>query len=290
MSIFEPFKLEEPNYNTTNIKKVYDIFPTSLRVKQLTSQQLLEFLESQIDDRDEQIEELLRRLAELLNEGSGIDEISGKLTDFTTNLTGSLDRLINETLSDVSSDTKDAQLEAEGYQKVGDNLFIKLEKKTITDEDAERFVGVDFAHNEYKKGSSTTYNPTKIKFRNTSESNTIIVQKLEKYEKAIDKNGNRVLDQEGYNDRDIRPSTSNTFKLVDLDDTTTISIEPNTEEVSRVKGETDNQTLLQFGLGRKESGTNVQHIGKMVFRTNNGIGRSDDTQVEFSMQFDRDID
>jgi len=115
MSIFEPFKLEEPNYNTINVKKVYDIFPTSLRIKQLTSQQLLEFLESQIDDRDEQIEELLRKLAQLLNEGTALGDVSGTLTDFTTNLEGTLKTLIGETLRDVSSDTTDAQLEADEY-------------------------------------------------------------------------------------------------------------------------------------------------------------------------------
>jgi hypothetical protein len=233
MSIFEPFKLEEPNYNTINVKKVYDIFPTSLRIKQLTSQQLLEFLESQIDDRDEQIEELLRKLAQLLNEGTALGDVSGTLTDFTTNLEGTLKTLIGETLRDVSSDTTDAQLEADEYEKVGDNLFIKLEKTTITNEDAQRFFGVDFAHNEFKEDSSITYNPTKIRFRNTSESKTIIVQKLEKYERAVDNDGNRATDYEGY----VDPSITNTFKLVDLQNQTQISIPPNTELVSGVKGE-----------------------------------------------------
>jgi len=124
---------------------------------------------------------------------------------------------------------------------------------------------------------------TKIRFRNTSESKTIIVQKLEKYERAVDNDGNRATDYEGY----VDPSITNTFKLVDLQNQTQISIPPNTELVSGVKGEINRNVIEGFGLGRSSKGNNVQHIGKMVFQNRTGKVFSD---LEFSMQFDRDKD
>jgi len=290
MSIFEPFKLEEPNYNTINIKKVYDIFPTSLRIKQLTSQQLLEFLESQIDDRDEQIEELLRRLAELLNEGTSVDDISTNLANFTTNLEGSLNSLINDALNDTKNDTESASLRGQGYQQAGRNLFIKVETDTNVD---SRFQPYQFAHNNNDEqagsGSRITLNPSQVLLRNTGET-PIQIQKLENYQEpptSVSSGNKFPFTYTSYAD----PVIVNTFKHNSFSSGTgqyTFSVPVGDNPISiTVEGEKTKSILDAWGLRRgSDGGKNaIAHTGELVYRNLTEGG-----EARFKMYYERDKD
>jgi len=207
MSIFEPFKLEEPNYNTINIKKVYDIFPTSLRIKQLTSQQLLEFLESQIDDRDEQIEELLRRLAELLNEDRALNKATGTLTDFTTNLEKSLNDLINSTLENTAENASVSAAEQSGFTRVGNTLlFFK-----VNNDPNNTFIFNMNHTDENGKGirESDLQTPNSIEFRNLGDT-PLTFTKEEKWT-SNDDNITRIV-----NGQSSYPTNTNVFNFNSL--------------------------------------------------------------------------
>jgi len=290
MSIFEPFKLEEPNYNTINIKKVYDIFPTSLRIKQLTSQQLLEFLESQIDDRDEQIEELLRRLADLLNEGTTLGNVSGNLANFTTNLEGTLNSLNNDTLTETEQNAESASLRGQGYKQAGRNLFIKVETDLTVD---SRFQGYEFAHNnddeQAGSGKRRTINPSRVLFRNTGTV-PIQVQKLEDYQEpptSVNSQNKFSQNYTTYGD----PSIVNTFKHDSFNTfggQYTFSVPAGDDPVSiNVVGEKAISILDGWGLRRGSNGGKnaISHTGNLIYRNQTEGG-----EANFSMYYERDKD
>lgn len=289
MSIFEPFKLEEPNYNTINIKKVYDIFPSSLRVKQLTSQQLLEFLDSQIVDRDEQIEELLRRLAELLNEGTTVDDISANLANFTTNLEGSLNSLINDALNDTKSDAESASLRGQDYQQAGRNLFIKVETNPNVD---SRFQQYDFVHNNNDEqagaGRRETLNPSQVLFRNTGTT-PIQIQKLEEYQQppfSVDTGNLFSYTYTSYSSPEIVNTFIHDSFSAGQPFTYTIPVGDNPVSIG-VRGEITRGIVDGFGLrGGSNGGKNaIQHRGDLIYKNLTEGG-----ETRFKMVYERDRD
>lgn len=290
MSTFEPFKLEEPNYNTINIKKVYDIFPTSLRIKQLTSQELLEFLETQIVDRDEQIEELLRRLAELLNEGTALGNVSGNLANFTTNLEGTLNSLINDTLNNTEQNAESAALRGQGYKQAGRNLFIKVETDLNID---SRFQGYDFAHNNDDEqgggGKRRTINPSRVLFRNTGNV-PIQVQKLEDYQEPPTSVSSQNKFSQSYT-RYENSSIVNTFRHDSFNSSGgqyTFDVPVGDDPISvNVTGEKTINILDLWGLRRGSNGGKnaISHTGNLIYRN-----RTEGGEASFSMYFERDKD
>jgi len=284
-----PFKLEEPDYSITNIKKVFETFPSSLRTKQLTSLELLDFLENEIGDRDEQIQELLRLLEQLVNEGTGLGNVSGQLANFATNLEGTLNSLITDTLNETETDAEAAALRGQEYKQAGRNLFIKVETDLNID---SRFQGYDFAHNNNDEqggsGSRITINPSKVLFRNTGTSN-ITVQKLEDYQEpptSVESGDKFNRSYTRYSD----PSIVNTFKhdgFNSFGGQHTFEI-PAGEEISvNVAGEKAKSIVGNFGLrlGSDDGKNAIAHTGNLIYKNVTEGG-----EASFTMYYERDKD
>lgn len=120
--MYNPFKpIVETKYNINNIKKVYDIFPSSLRRAQLSSSELVELLRSQVFDRDITIEELRRQLAELSDfSNTTLDEQLANLGF------DSISDLLNQFLEGGTEDAEEAALIAQGYKRISDTKLYVL--------------------------------------------------------------------------------------------------------------------------------------------------------------------
>jgi len=163
---FFPFgEIKRPIYNTTQIKKIYDLFPSSIKRVQLSSNELVNLLRSQIFDKDITIDELRRQIAELsqfseqtLDEqlaNLGFDDVNDLIQQFAGN---ALD------LAD------DASLSAEGFTQVGSsNLYVNVESRPSFDYPFQIWHSDE---NSASKGifpDAQLESPTSITFRNVGD-------------------------------------------------------------------------------------------------------------------------
>lgn len=199
MSNFEnPFTgLTRREYNITNLKKVLDVFPSSLQVKQLTSNQLLERLEDMIEDRDIRIEELLARLADRNAIGSDIDSINDQLNSLSDNL--DLEQFVNEAAEDTELEARIESLKGQGYVQIGDTPLYVL----VEDSPREN-IEFNMNHTREKDGfpASDLKSPSGIKFANVSKDEDVWFMKHENWTSDLDG---------FYNDRRFKPNRTDNF-------------------------------------------------------------------------------
>lgn len=127
---FTPFQTVKNIYDVVNIKKIYSIFPTSLRVTQLTSNQLLNFLQSRVDEQDIEIQRLLSLLRESSNQTIDLSSLQNLISGLDSTVSSEILGL----LTDAASTSEEAQLQsqintklAQGFIRVGNSLlFVKV--------------------------------------------------------------------------------------------------------------------------------------------------------------------
>src|SRR5210317_1586366 len=112
--MYNPFKpLKETRYNTVDIRKVYNVFPSSLRRQQLSSNELVELLRNQITDRDftiDELNEIIARLRALLSDADVDTLLDGAF--------GDLDSLFNDLVGNVAANARKTELQTQGYDEV----------------------------------------------------------------------------------------------------------------------------------------------------------------------------
>jgi len=160
--MYNPFKpITENIYDINNIKKVYDIFPSSLRRAQLSSNELVEFLRSQLFDRDITIEELQRQLAQIADfSGTRLDEELANLGF------DDISSLIDSLLSSEQQAARRTQLEAQGYVKIADTELYVLVDTAPSD-----IYEFNINHTDENAGffESDIKSPFSIEFKNIGE-------------------------------------------------------------------------------------------------------------------------
>lgn len=136
---YTPFQLIQNIYDVVNLKKIYNIFPTSLRVTQLTSNQLLDLLQNRVDAQDEEIQRLLALLRESSNQQIDLSDLQSLLSG----LESTVDVQIRDLLTGATQSTENTALQAtisaklaEGFRQVGNSLlFYKVDKNLTVDYD-----------------------------------------------------------------------------------------------------------------------------------------------------------
>jgi len=164
--MYNPFKpLKETIYNTVDIRKVYNVFPSSLRRQQLSSNELVELLRSQIIDRDftiDELNEIIRRLQALLSDTDINDLLAGAF--------GDLNALSDELTSTAAENARKTELQTQGYKQVGtSDLWVQLVGDPASGDGSAYVDGADFYYDQYTTNKAIVRTPTIVRFLNEGD-------------------------------------------------------------------------------------------------------------------------
>lgn len=178
---YNPFRnrLVIPEYNTVNIKKIYDVFPRLLRVKQLTSEQLLEELRRQLQQRDVRIEELLSLLDRLRDQTSSFEELQDLIQQLSGTLGTDLDGILQGLLTTAGDAQKQSRVDSllnRGFIRIGNSdLFVKV--NSSDDKGRVFYLRSDNEQNDRRLNLVSPTSP--VTFSNASDENRIYFFKRE---------------------------------------------------------------------------------------------------------------
>lgn len=247
--MYNPFKpIVETKYNINNIKKVYDIFPSSLRRAQLSSSELVELLRSQVFDRDVTIDELRRQLAELstFNETTLDEQLANLGFD-------SISDLLNQFLEGGTEDAEEAALLAEGYKRISDTkLYV------FVDKNPQSTYMFNINHTDENAGfpSSDIKSPLNIEFKNIGDVPVYFV----KQENWTSNDANKSL-----------PGSSvNAFKFIQYPEANKVfSIQPKEIKTTRIElNYKSKDSYKNAGLTRDKNKTNTWYGEMLIYGTN----------------------
>jgi hypothetical protein len=187
---YTPFQLIQNIYDVVNLKKIYNIFPTSLRVTQLTSNQLLDFLQGRVDEQNEEIQRLLALLRESTNQQLDLSALQNLLDGLDSTIGGEIADLLSGAGATAEDSALQAQITAkisQGYKRFGDSLvFIKTNTIPVPPNRSE-FSGYEFGGNQFDVNGDSIrgdhVNPTTISLSNLSDTD-VEIRKIEQYEGA----------------------------------------------------------------------------------------------------------
>lgn len=255
--MYNPFKpLKETRYNTVDIKKLYNVFPSSLRRQQLSSNELVELLRSQISDRDftiDELNEIIARLRALLSD-----------TDVNTLLNdafGDLNSLFGDLTANVAANARKTELQTQGYEEVGDtNLWVKLEGDPVSNDGSPYIDGARFYYDQYTDNKAIIRTPTIIRFLNESDKE-IEFQLFE----------NWLESDQGANYEQYRQPIQ-TFLFTEIPNSAYVDISqrkfkiaPNTEIASGVSEQRLEELSSPYGIGRRPD-AETRHQGDFEIR------------------------
>lgn len=255
--MYNPFKpLKETRYNTVDIKKLYNVFPSSLRRQQLSSNELVELLRSQISDRDftiDELNEIIARLRALLSD-----------TDVNTLLNdafGDLNSLFRDLTDNVATNARKTELQTQGYEEVGStNLWVKLEGDPVSNDGSPYIDGARFYYDQYTYDKATIRTPIIIRFLNDSDKE-IEFQLFENWLES-----DRAAEFEKYTQpiRTFKFSEIPASAYVDISNRK-FKISPKQELSSGVSEAAIGDLSSEFGIGR-EKGKEIRHRGDFEIR------------------------
>jgi len=176
---FSQLKIRE--YNITNLKKILNIFPTQLKVEELTSNQLLDKLRSIIKDRDITIEELLAQLANRQNASDQLTGINDKLSGLADDL--NLGEIVQQTSKDSAQQARIQSLLSQGYVQIGNTpLYVLVESSPTSN------IKFNINHTDENAGfpESDLKSPSSLKFVNVSKTNDVWFMKFEDWKSNLD--------------------------------------------------------------------------------------------------------
>lgn len=164
--MYNPFKpLKETIYNTVDIRKVYNVFPSSLRRQQLSSNELVELLRSQITDRDftiDELNEIIRRLQALLSDTD--------IADLLADAFGDLNAISDEFVTTAAANARRTELQTQGYKQVGtSDLWVQLVGDPASGDGSAYVDGADFYYDEYTRNKAIVRTPTIVRFLNEGD-------------------------------------------------------------------------------------------------------------------------
>lgn len=168
-------------YNITNLKKILDVFPTSLKVKQLTSTQLLNQLRSLIVDKDITIEELLARLENREGASNDLNGINDTISQLATEL--NLDTVVNDAITNTADQARINSLLSRGYIQISDlPLYVKVNKDPTS---SDEFY-IDHTDENAGFPESDLKQPNSVSFVNVSKKDDIWIKKVERWTSDLD--------------------------------------------------------------------------------------------------------
>lgn len=263
---YNPFanRLVIPEYDTVNIKKIYDVFPRLLRVKQLTSDQLLEELRRQLQQRDVRIEELLNLLDRLRNQTTSFDDLQDLIQQLSGTLGTDLEAILQGLLTSVGDAQKQSKVDSllnRGFIRIGESdLFVKV--NSTDDRSRVFYLRSD---NEKNGGDLNLVSPTSpVTFANASDENRVYFFKREFWNYTSEKYENI----ENRFDGDPFPPTNifvfqrykdlyrRTFSIAPGEEVTTSIIEPYFDKSAK-------SAFKDAGLKRDDSGGEATWKGSM---------------------------
>jgi len=170
---YTPFLLNQIEIDEITIKKIYDLFPRSLRVEQLTSNELLDLLRSQVDEKDAEIQRLLEIIANFSETTLDLSTLESLLSSLGGELTGGILDALNNTgvqIDDAQLSQEIANLQANGYVQINQTLlFAKVVDVVQTN---TKFIDVPFVAVQRTLGLPN--NPTNVfKFSTYSQEATV---------------------------------------------------------------------------------------------------------------------
>lgn len=166
---YTPFLLNQIEIDEITIKKIYDLFPRSLRVEQLTSNELLDLLRSQVDEKDAEIQRLLEIIANFSETTIDLSTLESLLSSLGGELTGGILDALNNTgvqIDDAQLSQEIANLQARGFTRAGETLlFFK-----VTNDPTNSFI-FNINHTREKRGfpESDLQTPSKVEFENIGD-------------------------------------------------------------------------------------------------------------------------
>jgi hypothetical protein len=255
--MYNPFKpLKETRYNTVDIKKLYNVFPSSLRRQQLSSNELVELLRSQISDRDFTIDELnqiIARLRALLSEA-----------DFSTLLDstfGDLNSLFGGLTDNIVANARKTELQTQGYEEVGStNLWVKLEGDPFSGDGSPYIDGARFYYDQYTDDKATIRTPIIIRFLNDSDKEI----EFQLFENWLESNQAAEFEKYKQPIRTFKFSEIPASAFVDVN-TRILKISSKQELSSGVSEAPINLLSGTFGIGRVK-GKETRHRGDFEIR------------------------
>jgi len=255
--MYNPFKpLKETRYNTVDIRKVYNVFPSSLRRQQLSSNELVELLRNQITDRDftiDELNEIIARLRALLSDADVNTLLDGAF--------GDLDSLFNDIAGNVAANARKTELQTQGYEEVGStNLWVKLEGDPVSNDGSPYVDGARFYYDQYTDNKATVRTPTIIRFLNESDKEI----EFQLYENWLESDGGTDVEQYKERIRTFKFSEIPTSAYVDITNRI-FKIVPKEELSSGVSENTIESLSNRFGIGFN-GGEERRHRGDFEIR------------------------
>lgn len=255
--MYNPFKpLKETRYNTVDIKKLYNVFPTSLRRQQLSSNELVELLRSQISDRDftiDELNEIIARLRALLSEA-----------DFSTLLDstfGDLNSLFGDLTDNIAANARKTELQTQGYEEVGStNLWVKLEGDPVSNDGSPYVDGARFYYDQYTTNKAIIRTPTIIRFLNESDKEI----EFQLFENWLESDGGTDVEQYRQPIRTFKFSEIPADRYVDISNRI-FKISSKQELSSGVSEAAIGDLSNEFGIGRNK-GEERRHQGDFEIR------------------------
>jgi len=164
--------LAKPVFDITNIKKIYNIFPQSLKTNRIASEKLLELLRSQLDTRNRTIEQLQADIERILNDESSAGDTISQLTDSLENI--GLDNLIDELLGTFADQEKNTLI-SQGFIQLGADSDVLVRVKTtesdLNDRKDEFYISHRFGQT---LSNSDVLSPTFVEIKNVGNQDAFI--------------------------------------------------------------------------------------------------------------------
>lgn len=271
--MYNPFKpLKETRYNTVDIRKVYTVFPSSLRRQQLSSNELVELLRSQITDRDftiDELNEIIARLRALLTDANIDDLLAGTF--------GELDGLFSSLADELDTNARRTELQTQGYEEVGGNLWVKLQGDPAGGDGSSFIDGARFYYDQYTTNKAIIRTPTIIRFLNESDKEI----EFQLFENWLESDGGTDVEKYRQPIRTFKFSEIPASAYVDITNRI-FKISPKQELSSGVSEAALESLSSEFGIGRKP-GEEIRHRGDFEIRN-----LTDDSKKLYQMALRRD--
>jgi len=170
--------LAKPVFDISNIKKIYDIFPRSLKTNRIISERLLELLRSQLDTRNKTIEQLQADIERILTDEISAGDTISQLTDSLQNI--GLDNLIDDLLGTFADQEKNTLI-SQGFIQLGADSDVLVRVKTTESELNDRKDEFYISHRFGQTFSNAdVLSPTFVEIKNVGSQDAFI-KKREKW-------------------------------------------------------------------------------------------------------------
>jgi len=164
--------LKKSSFDIVNIKKIYDIFPRSLKTNRIISERLLELLRSQLETRNKTIDQLQAEIERILTDEISAGDTISQLTDSLQNI--GLDNLIDDLLGTFADQEKNTLI-SQGFIQLGADSDVLVRVKTTESDLNDRRDEFYTSHRINQVLSNTdVLSPTFVEIKNVGAQDAFI--------------------------------------------------------------------------------------------------------------------